>query len=153
HLGGSVESSGAAATRFDAPAGEFSLESAAVYARQGMDLIGRLAGDVQGDRVGKLRRFSWAGHVFNLHTREGWYSSNNHSVSNCDCGVDTVESGSDPGQVLEPARLELIHSAIEAEFGGTDRAAKYLDGGNERSDYLDLIVVNEHSELGPILGW
>lgn len=71
----------------------------------------------------------------------------------CDCGVDTVEVGSDPGQILEPERLELIHSAIESQFGGTDRGARYLDGSNERSDYLDLITVREHGEIGPVLTW
>lgn len=71
----------------------------------------------------------------------------------CDCGMDTIEAGSDPGQVLEPERLELIHSAIEAEFGASDRGARILDGGNERSDFLDLIVVQQHSELGPLLAW
>lgn len=71
----------------------------------------------------------------------------------CDCGVDTVEVGRDPGQVLEPERLELIHAAIEAQFGGTDRGAKYLDGGSDRSDFLDLITVRKHGELGPLLTW
>lgn len=71
----------------------------------------------------------------------------------CDCGVDTVEAGEDPGQVLEPETLELIHSTIEAQFGASDRGARLLDGGNERSDFLDLIVVNLHGELGPVLGW
>lgn len=71
----------------------------------------------------------------------------------CDCGIDTVEAGRDPGQVLEPERLELIHSAIDAQFGGTDRAATYLDGLNDRSDFLDLITVREHGEIGPVLTW
>ncbi|MET0716404.1 MAG: hypothetical protein ABWY57_15975 [Mycetocola sp.] len=71
----------------------------------------------------------------------------------CDCGVDTVEAGADPGQVLEPERLELIHDAIDAEFGGSDRGARYLDGGNNRSDFLDLIVTHEHGEYGPTLAW
>lgn len=71
----------------------------------------------------------------------------------CDCGVDTVEAGSDPGQVLDPERLETIHAAIENEFGGTDRGARYLDGGNSRSDLLDLVTVQEHGEYGPTLTW
>ncbi|HXH34334.1 MAG TPA: hypothetical protein VNJ54_07975 [Plantibacter sp.] len=71
----------------------------------------------------------------------------------CDCGVDTVSAGSDPGQVLDPERLELIHGAIDAEFGGTDRGARYLDGRNDRSDFLDLITTAEHGEYGPTLTW
>lgn len=71
----------------------------------------------------------------------------------CDCGVDTVEAGRDPGQVIDRERLELIHSTIEAQFGGTDRGARYLDGWNDRSDFLDLITVREHGEIGPVLTW
>lgn len=71
----------------------------------------------------------------------------------CDCGVDVFSSNVDPGQVLEPERLELIHTAIEGEFGNTDRGARYLDGRNDRSDYLDLIVTQQHGELGPVLTW
>ena len=71
----------------------------------------------------------------------------------CDCGIDTVRSNTDPGQVLDPAALELIHSAVEGEFGTSQRAARYIDGRNDRSDYLDLIAVRQHGELGPVLTW
>ena len=146
HLGGPVEPSGPTATRFDAPASEFSLESEPIYARQGMNLVSRLSGDVQGDSVVKLRRVSFTGHVFNLHTREGWYSSNNHIISNCDCGSDTLSAGEDPGQVLDPDLLELVHSAVEVKTGEVDR-------GGRVPDYRELIMVREHGELGPTLTW
>lgn len=71
----------------------------------------------------------------------------------CDCGVDTVDADRDPGQVLDPERLELIHSAITEQLGASDRGARFLDEGDERSDYLDLIVTHEHGELGPVLAW
>ena len=69
----------------------------------------------------------------------------------CDCGVDTLTGAG--GQVLDSERLELIHSAISSQFGGTDREARLLDGGNDRSDFLDLIVTQEHGEYGPTLAW
>jgi hypothetical protein len=116
HPTSSVEASGTAPARFDAPAGEFSPESAPVYASQGLDLVRRLASDVEGDRVVKLRRVGWSGHVFNLHTREGWYSSNNHIVSNCDCGVAPNGFGH-ASEPLEGARETVVHE--HGEYGPT----------------------------------
>lgn len=159
HFGCSEHSGAAARPRFDAPAGEFGFESAAVYASQGRNLIGRLAGDVEGDSIVELRRVSFSGHVFNLHTREGWYSSNNHIVSNCDCGSDVVEVGQDPGQIIAPELLDLTHTTIDAKLGYTDRSARNLgigkttSRGDPISDYTDLIVINQHGELGPVLAW
>lgn len=70
----------------------------------------------------------------------------------CDCSTKPLFG--DPKQhVINRSKLEQVHDAIEAEFGGTDRGARYLDGHNERSDYLDLIVDQEHGELGPTLTW
>lgn len=70
----------------------------------------------------------------------------------CDCGCEEIY-GEDPGQILDRVTLEQVHDAITEQFGNTDRAARYIDGLNERSDYLDLIVVRDNSELGPTLAW
>ena len=146
HLGGAELSGTAAVTRFDAPAGEFTLESAPIYASQGKGLVSRLAGDVEGDSIVELHRVSWSGHVFNLHTREGWYSSNNHIVSNCDCGVVAIKSPNDPGQVIDGERLETVHAEVERFVGEADR-------GGRAPDYRKLIVSREHGELGETLTW
>lgn len=74
----------------------------------------------------------------------------------CDCGEEGVKAGRDPGQVIRPELLELTHSTIETKFGATDRGARFLSSNpnpNDISDYLDLVVTNEHGELGPTLGW
>lgn len=71
----------------------------------------------------------------------------------CDCGFDTVTAGTDPGQIIDPELLAQTHQLIEAEFGATDRGARVLDGLNDWSDYVDLIVTREHGELGPVLAW
>ena len=71
----------------------------------------------------------------------------------CDCGYDTVTGRTDPGQIIDPELLEQTHQLIEAQFGGTDRGARVIDGLNDWSDYLDLIAVREHGELGPVLTW
>ena len=70
----------------------------------------------------------------------------------CDCSFEQI-FGEDPGQVLDRVTLEEVHAAIKAEFGETDRSARYIDGINERSDFLDLVVVRENGETGPTLAW
>jgi hypothetical protein len=71
----------------------------------------------------------------------------------CDCGVQSEESVSDPGWVINSDLLEQVHNTVAQEFGKTDRAAEIIDGLNDRSDFLDLIVTREHGELGPVLTW
>lgn len=70
----------------------------------------------------------------------------------CDCGVKPFRGDPDV-QVVNPGLLDSIHSAIETEFGASDTTARYLDGRNDRSDFLDLIVTREHGEIGPVLTW
>lgn len=138
--------------RFDAPSVEFSPESATAYASAGSALRERLASDVESDRVIDIRRVDFSGHVYNLHTSEGWYSSDSHIVSNCDCGQRPYV-GDPSQQIIHPDRLEMIHSTIESQFGSSDRGARLIDGKNSLSDYLDLISTREHGEIGPVLTW
>lgn len=70
----------------------------------------------------------------------------------CDCQVRSLR-GDPTEQVIHPDRLDAIHTAIENQFGTSDRGARYIDGNNTISDYLDLIAVRTHSELGPVLTW
>jgi hypothetical protein len=70
----------------------------------------------------------------------------------CDCGVRPIKGDPDE-QIINPERLESIHDAITAEFGTSDRAARYIDGGKDRGDYTDLLVTYKHGELGPTLAW
>lgn len=70
----------------------------------------------------------------------------------CDCNVKPL-TGDPKKQVINRTKLEQVHDAVEAEFGGTDRGARFITGRNDRSDYLDLIVDQEHGELGPTLTW
>jgi hypothetical protein len=73
------------AARWDAPAGPLTMQSRGAYASRGQDLLLRLAGQVELDRVVEVRRVEWSGHVYNLTSVEGWYSANGLIVSNCDC--------------------------------------------------------------------
>jgi hypothetical protein len=76
----------------------------------------------------------------------------------CDCGVEPVR-GDGPGTVLDPDLLESTHRLIDQKLGGTDRGARDLvldkvsSAGKPISDFTDLIVVNNHGELGPTLAW
>lgn len=74
--------------RFDPPALEFLTEGRAAYAGLGRDLQGRLAGQVERDRVVETRLSDTRGtHVFNLQTAEGWYDADGIIVSNCRCMI------------------------------------------------------------------
>ncbi|MET7939627.1 hypothetical protein [Streptomyces sp. NPDC005302] len=64
----------------------------------------------------------------------------------CDCLVKTVTADYDPGQVIDEARLEQIHDAVEAAIGTFDR-------GGRAVDYRKIIVANDHGEIGPVLGY
>lgn len=78
---------GSARPRFDPASLEFAGEDRAGYAALGLDLRTRLAGHVELDRVVETSRVSFAGHVYNLQTSEGWYSANDIIVSNCQCSL------------------------------------------------------------------
>lgn len=64
----------------------------------------------------------------------------------CDCAIAPIYAAYDPGQIIDPARLENIHQTIEDRFGVSDRGAR------DPIDYRDALVVHEHGELGPVLG-
>lgn len=73
------------APRWDAPPGPLSVDNIPGYAALGNDLRHRLSGQVALDRIVKLERVSFRGHVYNLTSAEGWFSANGLIVSNCDC--------------------------------------------------------------------
>lgn len=64
----------------------------------------------------------------------------------CDCLVKTVKADFDPGQVIDEARLNAIHDAVEAALGTSDRSARAVD-------YRKLIIQHTHGEIGPVLGF
>lgn len=124
-------------TRFDPAALEFTKDGAVGYAELGRDLLTRLAGQVQLDRVIEKRLVGGQGHVYNLHTTEGWYSADNLIVSNCRCTVAVATASSDPGQSLNVEDLTRIYQAA---------------GGNTRNRLKTVRVeYAEHGELGPVI--
>lgn len=63
----------------------------------------------------------------------------------CDCGVSPIYGDKDPGQVIDPDRLEALQDRIVERFGVEDRT------GRNAADFRNLIVTEEHGELGPML--
>lgn len=143
-LPGGKVSPRSAPTRFDPPSVEFATEGRRPYAELGRRLLDRLAGQVELDGVIEVRRVDYSGHVFNLHTAEGWYNSNNHIISNCDCGVAPIVGTDDPGHVLDAPLLDQVHAAVADRFGT-------FDASGRAPDYRDLVVTHDHGELGPVL--
>jgi hypothetical protein len=83
--GGLVHSGVAAAVVDDRDAAhpEVATERIAADPEGAADLIERLAGLVELDRVVDRRRVGWAGHVYNLETGPGWYVADGLIVHNC----------------------------------------------------------------------
>lgn len=142
--GGSLRSA-----RFNPTAAQFSGDGIASYAEQGRALIDRLAGKVERDSVIECRRVSFAGHVFNLQTAEGWYVADNIVLSNCNCSVKPIPDGGEadirkgftPDEIFAHAtdQVKLMTGLVES-----DASLK---------DYQDLLAVREHGEIGPTLTW
>ena len=63
----------------------------------------------------------------------------------CDCDVAPIRGNVDPGQVIDPDRLEALHQSVADQFGTSDRGGREID--------YRLIEVREHGELGPVLTW
>lgn len=100
-----VGQSDAPFSRWDAPRLSGTREDRAAYARRGKDLLGRLAGQVELDRLVDLRRVEWSGHVYNLTSAEGWYAANSIIVSNCDCTMMPIRSDSETESIVSPKAL------------------------------------------------
>jgi hypothetical protein len=64
----------------------------------------------------------------------------------CDCTVDQVDAGFDPGQVIDPELLERTHGHVAELEGIADR-------GGRNPDYRELVVTSENGELGPVIRW
>lgn len=63
----------------------------------------------------------------------------------CDCDVAPIRGNVDPGQVIDPDRLEALHDAVRDQFGTADRGGREID--------YRLIEVRDHGEYGPTLTW
>lgn len=63
----------------------------------------------------------------------------------CNCGIIPIYGDRDPGQVIDPERLDRVHEAIEERFGASD------PGARAPVDYRDVLLTVDHGEIGPVL--
>jgi hypothetical protein len=108
------------------------VESRVAYASRGQDLAHRLSGQVASDRVVKVERVQWSGHVYNLTSAEGWYSADGFIVSNCDCrNIPQVESLDTDLAVNAAEYLESLDDAgLAKTLGSKANAQAYKDGAD-----------------------
>lgn len=64
----------------------------------------------------------------------------------CDCLVKVVTADYDPGQVIDEDKLDAIHRAVDKALGTHDR-------GGRAVDYRQILISNEHGEIGPVLSF
>jgi len=62
-------------------------ESLLTNVKSSRGVLAAFAGDVGLDRILKISRRSFRGHVYNLETTEGWYHANGIVVHNCRCAM------------------------------------------------------------------
>ncbi|MFI8853676.1 hypothetical protein ACIGW3_26270 [Streptomyces sp. NPDC053499] len=62
----------------------------------------------------------------------------------CDCKVEPLPDGRDPGQIIDEDLLREAHAAIARDIGTSDR-------GGRSPDYRKVIITREHGEIGPLL--
>lgn len=92
----SIDNAPGARARWDPTGGPGTMQDSATDAGLAFDLVERLSGQVEPDRVVEVTRVDWSGHVYSLTTTEGWVSSNNIITSNCDCAhIPAIEDVAD----------------------------------------------------------
>lgn len=89
----SIEGDSNPGARWDPSSFPEAMQDSATDTRRAFDLVQRLSGQVETDRIVRITRVPWGGHVYSLTTSEGWVSSNNLITSNCDCRhIPAIES-------------------------------------------------------------
>jgi hypothetical protein len=62
----------------------------------------------------------------------------------CQCGIEEITDKSAP-LVLDQSLLDAVHAAV-------GKHAPDLENANAQG-YQDLLIVHDHGEIGPVLGW
>lgn len=114
--------------RWDAPSGDFLVEAGDGYARLGRDLLHRLSGQVEIDRVVKVFSRQFEGHVYSLTSSEGWHVANSLIVSNCRCYHLPTS---------DPASKYAAYPDASEVTGLTVGERKALDAGGDFSQVLN----------------
>lgn len=72
----------------------------------------------------------------------------------CQCSVAPIIGETDPGQVLDEEAVKRVHEVIARDLGRKYVAPSGRAGSTRAGelDYRDIVIVNNHGELGPVLG-
>lgn len=117
--------------RWDAPSGPLTVQSALGYASRGKDLLLRISGQVEPDRIIEIRRVQFSGHVYSLTSSEGWHVANNLIVSNCDCVHVPAHRGASEKLVTDPyAYFNSLSEAEQNKAWGVASAQAIRDGAD-----------------------
>jgi F like protein len=115
--------------------------------------IAAFTGQVVTDRILKVVRRRWSGHVYNLQTAGGWYVANNIIVHNCRCtAVPITRSWKELGFNLPEPRDEFPNArqwfreqprATRLRIMGKERLSR-LESGELKWQDLSTRVENPH---------
>jgi hypothetical protein len=67
-----------------------------------------------------------------------------------------MEADSDPGQTIDQASLNMMYAQIDSKLPSKpdgEKLVTYKNGRLRNADLTELMVVQEHGELGPVLTW
>lgn len=123
--------------RWDAPAGPLTEESRGAYASRGADLLSRLSGQVELDRVVKVARRHFSGHVYSLTSSEGWHVANNLIVSNCDCKHQPATDRTSSDLTTDPREYFDSLSAQDQDRVFTKSGAEAIRHGADMSQVVN----------------
>lgn len=74
----------------EAAVDEGGFDAPHAYPMPSSDSLAAFAGDVVEDRILKVHRRGWSGHVYNFQTETGWYIANGILTHNCRCARTPV---------------------------------------------------------------
>ena len=108
------------ATRSESPSNHATVDS-----NGGRDLGNALTGLVSVDRIIKIERSSYSGHVYNLQSGDGWYTADSIVVHNCrDRAVAYLPGLSNPQESVEYSPEREKERSKQREIEREIRAAK-----------------------------
>lgn len=95
-------------------------------------------GAVARDKIVDVRKFAWAGHVYDFVTTTGLIVAGGVVVSNCSCKVFAVEAPEPGAKTAPPAGWDRANPATGAPIG-IDKGFDYAPGANAATPLRELI--------------
>ena len=110
----SVTGSSTGSGRFDPGSFEPVADRDRMYSELGGQLLERLAGQAEHDRIVDYERVSFRGHVFDLQTTEGWFVSDGLIISNCRCTTQLITDVDEKNAIaIHPDDMRKIETKFD----------------------------------------